>query len=89
MPTHLQVRLWDLRGGRDSTVRFGGVVHSHPTLAAFNLKASIAEVPGLTEQTDIPHCSIQQLKVRQHLGVRKVVSYFPLICLIVVQQLSC
>ena len=51
------------RGGSTSTLRFGGSVHHHPLLAAFNIRHALTGVPGLASQTAIPASGIHSMQL--------------------------
>ncbi len=51
------------RGGRSSTMRFGGTVHHHPLLASFNIRFALTGVPGLASQTAIPASAVHSMQV--------------------------
>ncbi|EIE21323.1 hypothetical protein COCSUDRAFT_56546 [Coccomyxa subellipsoidea C-169] len=57
-----QVLMWDMRGGRSPTAQLGAYGPArHPLLAAVRLRAALAAVPGLTQQTHLPGTSLLSL----------------------------
>jgi hypothetical protein len=59
-----EVRLWELRGGSGGALRFGGVVHHHPSLACVNLRAALARVPGLAAQAGgVPAAAVHSMQM--------------------------
>ncbi len=54
--------MWDMRGGRSPTAQLGAYGPArHPLLAAVRLRAALAAVPGLTQQTHLPGTSLLSL----------------------------
>ncbi|CAL8463224.1 g2758 [Coccomyxa elongata] len=57
-----QVLMWDVRGGRAPTAQLGAYGPArHPLLSAVRLRAALAAVPGLTQQTPLPGTSLLSL----------------------------
>ena len=61
-PKFEQVLMWDVRGGRAPTAQLGAYGPArHPLLSAVRLRAALAAVPGLTQQTPLPGTSLLSL----------------------------